>query len=392
MNRIITTLLLLMGMSATAQYTEKEGYKTTNSGLKIKVHNPQSNPQPKTGDKVSVHYTGRLTNDTVFDSSVKRGQPFQFKLGKGQVIKGWDEGIALMHKGEKATLVIPAQIGYGSRDMGKIPPNSTLIFDVELLDFEEGFKPLPYDVKGKDTVRTPSGLQIITVQENKNGAFPPAMSTVSVHYTGYLPDGSFFDSSVERGQPIQFPLGKGAVIKGWDEGIAMMRKGEKARLVIPYQLGYGENGYPPIIPPKSTLIFDCELVDFKEEVKVLPYDVAGKDTLKMPSGLKVIKVKSVPAGAKPEAGKNVTVHYTGYLTDGKVFDSSVKRSTPFTFKLGTGAVIKGWDEGIAMLKEGEKARLVIPYQLAYGEEGRPPSIPAKATLIFDVEIVTAVAP
>lgn len=392
MKHLMTTLLLFTGITSMAQYSEKEGFTTTNTGLKIKVHNPQKTPKPAKGDKVTVHYTGKLTNDTVFDSSVKRGQPLQFKLGKGQVIKGWDEGIAMLHKGEKATLVIPAQLGYGSRATGKIPENSTLIFDVELLDFEAGFKPVPYEVKGRDTVKTPSGLKIIMVQENPSGAFPPSQSTVSVNYTGYLTDGSFFDSSVERGQPIQFPLGKGAVIKGWDEGIAMLRKGEKARLVIPYFLGYGEKGYPPIIPPSATLIFDVELVDFKEEVKPVAFNVAGKDTMKTPSGLKLIKVSSNPGGAKTEPGKNVSVHYTGYLTDGNIFDSSVKRGTPFNFALGTGAVIKGWDEGIAMLRQGEKARLVIPYQLAYGEEGRPPSIPAKATLVFDVEVVQAVAP
>ena len=88
-----------------------------------------------------------------------------------------------------------------------------------------------------------------------------AGKTVKVHYTGYLTDGKKFDSSVERGEPIAFPLGMGNVIKGWDEGIALMKTGEKARLIIPYQLAYGEQGYPGAIPPKATLIFDVELVE-----------------------------------------------------------------------------------------------------------------------------------
>ena len=86
---------------------------------------------------------------------------------------------------------------------------------------------------------------------------------MKVHYSGYLQDGSMFDSSVERGQPLDFPLGQGKVIKGWDEGIALLKVGEKARLIIPQELGYGERGYPPIIPAKATLIFDVELVDVK---------------------------------------------------------------------------------------------------------------------------------
>jgi peptidylprolyl isomerase len=92
-------------------------------------------------------------------------------------------------------------------------------------------------------------------------------------------------------------------------------------------------------------------------------------------------------GAAPQKHNNVSVHYTGMLTTGKIFDSSYKRNKPFTFKLGLGNVIKGWDEGIALLKVGGKAKLIIPYFLAYGEQGSPPIIPARATLIFDVELM-----
>lgn len=91
---------------------------------------------PETGVKVKVHYTGKLLNGKVFDSSVERGTPFEFALGTGQVIKGWDEGIAIMKKGEKGMLLIPSHLGYGQRGAGAdIPPNSVLIFEVELIDF-----------------------------------------------------------------------------------------------------------------------------------------------------------------------------------------------------------------------------------------------------------------
>ena len=85
-----------------------------------------------------MNYTGKLTNDTVFDSSVKRGQPYEFKLGAGQVIKGWDEAIQLLQVGDKATLKIPANLAYGDRSNGMIPANSTLIFDVELMMWLKG--------------------------------------------------------------------------------------------------------------------------------------------------------------------------------------------------------------------------------------------------------------
>jgi FKBP-type peptidyl-prolyl cis-trans isomerase len=123
-----------------------------------------------------------------------------------------------------------------------------------------------------------------------------------------------------------------------------------------------------------------------------------------PAGQKPAPIPTVPAapaaagelqkldiklGTGPEAvkGKRVKVHYTGTLTDGSKFDSSVDRGEPFTFTLGAGEVIKGWDEGFAGMKVGGKRKLTIPYQMAYGEMGRPPKIPAKATLIFDVELL-----
>jgi FKBP-type peptidyl-prolyl cis-trans isomerase FkpA len=108
---------------------------TTSSGLTYDVLQPGTGAEAKQGAKVKVHYTGWLTDGKKFDSSVDRGRPFEFSLGAGQVIKGWDEGVAGMKVGEKRKLTIPADLGYGSRGAagGLIPPGATLIFEVELL-------------------------------------------------------------------------------------------------------------------------------------------------------------------------------------------------------------------------------------------------------------------
>jgi FKBP-type peptidyl-prolyl cis-trans isomerase len=104
------------------------------------------------------------------------------------------------------------------------------------------------------------------------------------------------------------------------------------------------------------------------------------------SGLKYEDLKAGD-GAEAKKGDTVEVHYTGWLKDGKKFDSSVDRGKPFVFELGAGKVIKGWDEGVAGMKVGGKRKLIIPFELAYGEEGRPPVIPPKAELTFEVELL-----
>jgi len=110
--------------------------------------------------------------------------------------------------------------------------------------------------------QTPSGLQYEDLTPG-TGASPQGGQTVVVHYTGWLTDGTKFDSSVDRGRPFKFPLGQGKVIKGWDEGVATMQVGGKRKLTIPPELGYGARGFPGAIPPNSTLVFEVELLDLE---------------------------------------------------------------------------------------------------------------------------------
>jgi len=237
---------------------------TTDSGLKYIDSKVGTGDYPKEGDRVIVHYTGTLEDGTKFDSSVDRNTPFEFPIGIGRVIKGWDEGVISMKIGGKRKLIIPSELGYGERGAGSaIPPNSTLIFDVELLDIKETFVDTDFSLPGKE-IKTESGLLMIE-HKSGSGEKPIKGDKISVHYTGLLQTGEKFDSSHDRGQPITFNVGLGQVIKGWDEALLDMTIGSKRTLVIPPNLGYGSRGAGNgLIPGDATLIFEVELIDIKK--------------------------------------------------------------------------------------------------------------------------------
>jgi len=234
-------------------------------------------------------------------------------------------------------------------------------------------------------VTTDSGLQYedLAVGEGDDAKVD---SLVSVHYTGWLQDGTIFDSSRQRDQPVQFTCGARLVIPGWEEGVLGMKPGGKRILVVPPDLGYGANGFPPVIPPNASLVFEIELesVGAAPEVPAQPADAGELTTTD--TGLQYAIVQPGD-GPIAEAGDRVTVHYTGWLEDGTMFDSSLRRGAPIDFVLGQGRVIAGWDEGVAGMQVGEKRQLRIPSDLGYGAAGSAPAIPPNATLIFDVELL-----
>jgi len=159
-------------------------------------------------------------------------------------------------------LVIPSNLGYGERGAGQaIPPNATLVFEVELISIDPAYVDTDFSLPGQEIVLD-SGLRMIEHVKGK-GDTPKQGQTVFVHYKGMLETGKQFDSSHDRGQPFSFPLGMGRVIKGWDQALATMNKGNKRTLIIPSELGYGERGAGGLIPPNATLIFEVELIDFK---------------------------------------------------------------------------------------------------------------------------------
>jgi peptidylprolyl isomerase len=239
--------------------------------------------------------------------------------------------------------------------------------------------PAPADVAAPpaDAVKSTSGLASKVLQAGSGTTKPGAADMVTVHYTGWTTDGKMFDSSVARNAPSTFPLDR--VIKGWGEGVQLMVAGEKRRFWIPQTLAY--NGTPG--RPAGMLVFDVELIEFNPSPRVPPPDVAAPpaDARKTASGLAYKSLRAGKGGGNPTKASNVTVHYTGWTTDGKMFDSSVERGQPATF--GLGDVIEGWTEGVQLMTVGEKMRFWIPERLAYKGE-RPP----RGMLVFDVELIS----
>jgi peptidylprolyl isomerase len=197
--------------SANDSISNSEAQIISESGLIVEILEKGNGPTPSQGDLVKVHYTGTLkSTGEKFDSSVDRGEPIEFPIGVGRVIQGWEEGISQLNRGSKARLIIPANMAYGAKGKGTIPPNSDLIFEVELIDFKEGPKPIVHEVfstEGKTVNKTATGLEYCVIDEGK-GPKPIAGDVVTVHYYGYLKaSGDKFDSSFERGEPFKVSLG-----------------------------------------------------------------------------------------------------------------------------------------------------------------------------------------
>jgi peptidylprolyl isomerase len=241
--------------------------------------------------------------------------------------------------------------------------------------------PAPADVAAppEDAERTESGLASKVLEAGTGKTRPGAHDKVTVHYTGWTTDGKMFDSSVTRGRTATFPLDR--VIPGWSEGLQLMVVGEKRRLWVPEELAYkGMAGRP-----QGMLVFDVELLEITElpPPPAAPADVAAppENAKTTDSGLAYRVLQPGSGDAHPEASSTVTVHYTGWTTDGKMFDSSVTRGQPARFPLNR--VIAGWTEGLQLMVVGEKTRFWIPEELAY--KGRP-GAPA-GMLVFDVELL-----
>lgn len=252
--------------------------KKTPGGIEYTVFKAGNGPQLKVGDTAMMNITQRLNDSVLADSRKIIGAPVPVLVQKSSEKYDLMEGIALLKVGDSARFTIPwdSLPEFQRPPFGKKGDKINITFAVAGLYSQSAQRTADekaiqdYISANKlETTKTPEGVYV-AVTEHGTGEAPKTGDTVYVHYTGKLLNGKVFDSSLDSTlrpgmpiNPIKFPLGQGFVIKGWDAGLATLKKGDKATLVIPSTLAYGLQGSPPAIPSNSVLVFTVQLVDVK---------------------------------------------------------------------------------------------------------------------------------
>jgi len=358
----------------------------------------KANKQAQEGDKVTVHYGGFLQDGKKFDSSFDRAQPFTFTMGVGQVIPGWDQGLLGVCAGEERHLVVPAPLAYGDRGAGDvIPPGATLLFDIVIVDVEradarqEEEQRRKQEEEAKRKKKEEEERKRIEAkkreeeEQRKRQAEEEERQRREEEERRKAEEEEVRRKEQKRKQEeqrrkqqkrkeeeerkkIEEEIRRKEELVRKEEAKLRRQEEEKAQESQrraeeeeEYKNGEDEYYYYEDYAPESS----CEPGDLKMQVTHSP----GR------------------CGKIARAGDQLTMHYTGKLSSGRKFDSSVDRNKPFQFTLGVGQVIAGWDEGLSGMCVGEKRTLVIPPDLAYGEQGVGAVIPPCSVLVFDVELL-----
>ena len=281
-NLKIIIACLLFASFAQAQKAVKYS-KSKTSGLSYVMHKSNKGPKLKLDDVVTLNLKYSTSKDSLVFDSWKMGKPIQLKIAKASFKGDLMDGLTLLTVGDSASFLINADSlftkTFGAPRPAFIDSSSFLSFTVKVISTTTDAALKAEELKAEkenamkeneviakyiaDKQMTPSksssGLMYV-ISEPGTGEQAQAGKTVKVHYTGRLLDGTKFDSSLDRNEPIEFKLGQGMVIKGWDEGIALLKVGGKALLIIPSDLAYGSRGAGGVIPPFSPLTFEVELV------------------------------------------------------------------------------------------------------------------------------------
>lgn len=434
-------ILFLVGFAACST-SEYKGFKKTHSGIYYKIHTKDNEDTVKVAlGKVITMDMKYSTVDSVIYDNKAINQTIRFPLQTPEYEGDIYEALALLVKGDSATFIIDAASFFTQTAKQPSPPTflkegDKLYFDVLIKDVQT-----EEDIQAENNARLDSlkaiepGLIAQYIADHQITAIPDSNGIyyiekeagkgkqaakemwVDVHYSVSMLNGAVLFNSRDRGaDPMQFQVGNRFENDGFQLVVQKMKKGGKAEALIPSLLAFGAQGAGDVVPPYTPLYYNIELVDVmtmdewdRKRTDKLAMDAAEKlkkqnaekeaiakyiadngytPTEQLPTGITYIEqVKG--AGPKPVNKETVKVHYTGRLLDGTKFDSSVDRGEPFSFTIGMGQVILGWDKGIPLMTVGSKGLLIVPFDQGYGDR-QAGSIPPFSTLVFEVELLEIV--
>ena len=356
----------------------------TASGLiyKTLVANP-SGQAPGRNDTVMIKYTGwrQATGETFFSN---RASDKPMPLNLASTAPGFTEGMQQVKKGERAMLWLPPSIGLKEKPTSG--QGETLVYEVEVVDIREA-PAIPPDVAQPppEAKTTRSGIKYVEVRPGTGKASPTSADEVTFHYTLWNAEGRMIETTEMRNKPIASPSFRQP--PPFEEILTQMTGGQRVR----FWVDAAKMKRPQPGPATGQLCYEIDLVTIeksKNPPPPTPRDVARPpaDAKKSPKGVFYKVLKAGKGGEKPTPNDSVSVHYTGWTTDGRMFDSSVIRGQPSEFSLR--GVIAGWTEGIPLMSVGDRYRFWIPDHLAYkGQPDRP-----QGMLVFDVELLAIKAP
>jgi len=237
---------------------DPEDYTVTDSGLQYYFLEEGDGAMPELGEITSVYFVGWLEGGSKFADS-QGGVPVDFTVGQEQVLPGWDEMVLLMHVGDKVQFILPPELGLGEEGSpnGVIPPNATLIFEMELVEIKPA-PPPPTSVEESDYTVTDSGLKFYMLTEG-SGDLIETGDLITLHYKMWNDEDVQLESSYDFGQPVQLVAGDGQAGPGWDEALLMMNSGSKAQFVLTPELAFGDQAANA--PTEGNLTFEIEILD-----------------------------------------------------------------------------------------------------------------------------------
>lgn len=425
---LLTFIAFAFLVSCKGKYPD---FEKAESGLYYRYHvTGKDTAVAKVSDFVLVDMIYKNMNDSIFNQN-QPGSPFMVEVKESNFPGDIYEAIRMMHVGDSMTFVLSTDSFFKSSLKTQIPSyldsNSEFYLTMKLHDIKSKLqmekekmeeiarlkemetKNIEAYIAENKMTATPDSNGIYMVLSKKgSGAKVEVGKIARINYKGSVINGmTFEDTWSEGGQPYNYMVGTSSFGEGFDKALLKMKVGDKAQIIVPSAMAFGERGISGIIPPFSSLIFDIQVEEvmteevankkekeyaqkmMADEAKSIAKYVADKKITDKPDadGIYITYLKK-GTGKKPGPGSLVSVHYTGTLLNGKKFDSSMDRGQPIQFSLGMGEVIPGWDNVVSRMVVGDKVMALIPSAQAYGRSGSGAAIPPFSPLVFEMELIS----